>query len=84
MAQEKIEEFSTERLKKRKNLVLIVLVLLIAAVVLDGAAFIYDLISGNGFSFYLFLPVIVCFFFVIIMYKGLKKIKEELTKRKDN
>ena len=59
------------------------LVILIAAVVLDGAAFIYDLISGNGFSFYLFLPVIVCFFFVIMMYTGLKRINEELAKRKD-
>ena len=83
MAKEKLEEFSTERLNKRKKLVSVILVLLIVAAVLDGALFIYDLITGNGFETYLFVSTIMCFGFAIFMYKGLKNINKELARRND-
>lgn len=82
MAQEKIEEFSLERLLKRKRLVLAVIVILIIAFVLDGAMVIYDLIAGKGFSVYLFIPAMVCLGFALLMYAGLRSINRELAKRK--
>jgi hypothetical protein len=84
MANEKIEEFSTERLNKRKKFVSILLVILIAAAVLDGAAIIFDLITGDGFETFLFIPAIVCSGFAIYMYMGLKNVNKELAHREDN
>ncbi len=81
MEKEKIEEFSLERLIKRKKLVLAVLVLLILAFILNGALVIYDLIAGNAFSVHLFVSAIVCFGFAFLMYSGLRNINKELTKR---
>jgi len=84
MAKENIEEFSTIRLNKRKKLVSVIFVLLIVATVLDGAMFIYELITGNGFETNLFIAAIVCLGLAILMYSGLKKINEELARRNDN
>jgi hypothetical protein len=84
MAKEKIEDISTEKLIKRKKFASILIVILIAVAVLDGAAVIYDLIVGDGFEIYLFVPAIACFVIAIPMYMGLKKINEELARRKDN
>jgi ABC-type lipoprotein release transport system permease subunit len=81
MAREQLEDISAERLIKRKKTASILLVILIAAIVLDSAALIYELILGNGFQTYLFVPAVSCFVIAIIMYSGLKKIKEELAKR---
>ena len=81
MAREQLEDIGAERLIKRKKTASILLVILIAAIVLDSAALIYELILGNGFQTYLFVPAVSCFVIAIIMYSGLKKIKEELAKR---
>jgi hypothetical protein len=81
MAREQLGDYSTERLIKRKKTASILLVILIAAIVLDSAALIYELILGNGFQTYLFVPAAACLVIAIIMNSGLKKIKEELAKR---
>jgi ABC-type lipoprotein release transport system permease subunit len=81
MAREQLEDIGAERLIKRKKTASILLVILIAAIVLDSAALIYELILGNGFQTYLFVPAVSCFVIAIIMYSGLQKIKEELAKR---
>ena len=81
MAREQLEDIVAERLIKRKMTASILLVILIAAIVLDSAALIYELILGNGFQTYLFVPAVSCFVIAIIMYSGLQKIKEELAKR---
>jgi ABC-type lipoprotein release transport system permease subunit len=81
MAREQLEDIVAERLIKRKKTASILLVILIAAIVLDSAALIYELIFGNGFQTYLFVPAVSCFVIAIIMYSGLQKIKEELAKR---
>ena len=81
MAREQLEDIVAERLIKRKKTASILLVILIAAIVLDSAALIYELILGNGFQTYLFIPAVSCFVIAIIMYSGLQKIKEELAKR---
>ena len=83
MAKEKIEDISTQKLLRRKKLTSTLLVLLIAATVLNGAGVIYELIIGNGFNINLFIPAIVCFGFALYMYKGLKNINKELARRKD-
>ena len=81
MAREQLEDISAERLIKRKKTASILLVILIAAIVLDSAALIYEFILGNGFQAYLFVPAVACLVIAIIMNSGLKKIKEELAKR---
>jgi hypothetical protein len=81
MAREQIEDISIERLIKRKKIASTLIVILIAAIVLDSAALIYELILGNGFQTYLFFPAGACLVIAIILYSGLKKIKEELAKR---
>ena len=83
MAPEKIEDFSIERLNKRKKVLSVLLVILIAAVVLDSAAIIYDFVKGNGFDLSLFVPAIVCLGFSVLFYTGLKKINAELARRND-
>ena len=83
MAREQLEDISAERLIKRKKTTSILLVILIAAIVLDSAALIYELILGNGFQTYLFVPAGACLVIAVIMNSGLKKIKEELANRQN-
>ena len=83
MAKDNLEDIGTEKLKKRKNFGSILLVILIAAAVLDGSVVIYDLIIGNGLETYLIVPAIACFVISIPIYMGIKKINEELARRDD-
>lgn len=81
MAQQNIEEFSLERLLKRKRLIVAVLVILAIAFVLDCALLIVNLIAGKGFCVYLFVPAMACGVFALLMYAGLNNINRELAKR---
>ena len=72
---------TTKQLQKRKKYAYIFLVILIAAVVLDGSALIYNLIIGKGFFNALFVAAAACVVIFIPIYLGKKKIEGELKNR---
>ena len=84
MGNKKLEKFTTEKLRSRKKIASILIVILIAAAVLDVSVLIYSLIIGKGFNISLIVPATACFVISIPMYLGKKKIEEELTKRENN
>ena len=84
MEKGKDANLKTKQLQKRKKYASILLVLLIAAVVLDGSALIYNLVIGNGFINTLFVPIAACIVIFIPIYMGKKKIEGELKNREDN
>jgi hypothetical protein len=71
------------QLQKRKKYASILLVILIVAVVLDGAALIYKLLIGKGFINALFVLIVACIVIFIPIYLGKRKIEGEL-KNRDN
>ena len=81
MEKEKHTNLTTEQLQRRKMYASILLWILIAAIVLDGSALIYNLIIGKGFNNVLFVPVAACIVIFIPIYTGKKKIEGELKNR---
>jgi hypothetical protein len=77
-------DLTAKQLLKRKKYASILLVILIAAVVLDGAALIYNLVIGKGFINTLFVLITACIVIFIPIYLGKRKIEAELKKREDN
>ena len=84
MEKGKFANLTTKQLQKRKKCAFILLVILIAAVVLDGSVLIYNLIIGKGFFNSLFVAAAACIVIFIPIYMGKKKIEEELKNREDN
>jgi uncharacterized membrane protein len=84
MEKGKYANLTTKQLQKRKKYAFILIVILIAALVLDGSALIYNLVIGKGFINVLFVPVAACIVILIPIYMGKKKIEEELKNREDN
>ena len=84
MEKGKSADLTTKQLQKRKKYASILLVILIAAVVLDGLALIYNLIIGKGFFNALFIAAAACVVIFIPIYLGKKKIEGELKNREDN
>ena len=84
MEKEKFANLTTKQLQKRIKYAFILLVILIAAVVLDGLALIYNLLIGKGFFNTLFVAAAGCIVIFIPIYIGKKKIEEELKNREDN
>jgi hypothetical protein len=81
LPKEKLEELSTERLKKRKKLVVITLTIVTSAVVLSAASLVYLIITGDLDNITFLIPGMICLFFIPLNYVGLKKISAELNKR---
>jgi hypothetical protein len=84
MEKGKFGNLTTNQLQKRKKYAFILLVILIAAVVLDVSALIYILVIGKGFYNALFVTAAACFVIFIPIYIGKKKIEGELKNREDN
>ncbi len=84
MEKGKSANLTTKQLQKRKKYASILLVILIAAIVLDGLALIYNLIIGKGFYNALFVAAAACVVIFIPIYLGKKKIAGELKNREDN
>jgi hypothetical protein len=84
MEQGKFAHLTTKQLQKRKKYTLILLMILIAAVVLDGSVLVYNLIIGKGFSNALFVAAAACLVVFIPIYLGKKKIEVELKNRGDH
>jgi len=75
---------TTNQLQKRKKYAFILLVILVAAVVLDVSILIYVLVIGKGFNNALFASAAACIVIYIPIYIGKKKIVEELKNRENN
>jgi hypothetical protein len=82
MEKEKYANLTTKQLQKRNKYASILLMLLIAAVVIDGSVLIYNIVIGNGFINTLFVPIAACIVIFIPIYMGKKKIEGELKNRK--
>ena len=67
-----------KQLQKKQKYASILLVILFAAVVLDGSVLIYNLVMGKGFIYTLFVPAAACLVIFIPIYIGKKKIEGEL------
>jgi hypothetical protein len=76
-------DFSTNQLQNRKKYAFILLVILIAAVVLDVSALIYILVIGKGFNNVLLVTATACIVIFIPIYMGKKKIEGELKNREN-
>ncbi len=83
MAKDKLTDFTTDQLKKRKRTTSIFIILLIAATLLSLGALLYDNIWGNATETYLVAPAGMCILIAILLSQGLKKINKELVERKD-
>jgi len=84
MEKGKFANLTTKQLQKRKKYASILLMILIAAVVLDGFALIYNLVIGKGFYNALFAAAAACVVIFIPIYLGKKKIEGELKNREGN
>ena len=81
MAKGDLSELTTIQLKRRKRTSSILIVILIAASVLNVGLLLYDNIWGIGTETFLAAPAIMCVLLAIIMGQGLKKINKELAER---
>jgi hypothetical protein len=84
MEKEKSGNLTINQLQKRRKYAFILLVILIAAVVLDVSALIYILIIGKGFNNALFVTAAACIMIFIPIYMGKKKIEGELKNKENN
>lgn len=84
MEKGEITNLTIKQLQKRKKYATILLVILIAAIVLDGSALIYNLVIGKGFINALFVAATACIVIFIPIYMGKNKIEGELKNREDN
>ncbi len=84
MEKGKYTNLTTKQLQNRKKYASILLVILIAAVVLDLSILIYLLIIGKGFNNTLFVSAAACIVILIPIYIGKKKIEGELKNRENN
>jgi TM2 domain-containing membrane protein YozV len=84
MEKRKYANLTTKQLQKRKKYATILLVILIAAAMIDGFALIYNLAIGKGFINSLFVSAVACIMIFLPIYMGKKKIEEELKKREEN
>ena len=81
MPKEKLEDFSIEKLNRREKLIVIVLTLVTIAAILDVTTLVYLIIIKDLSDISFLIPGLICIFFVLYFYVGLKKINAELKKR---
>ena len=81
MPKEKLEDFSIEKLIKRKRLIVTTITIVTAAVILDVATFVYLIIIRNLNDLTFLFPGLLCIPFMLFFYAGLKKVNSELNKR---
>ena len=84
MEKGKFANLTTKQLQKRKKYAFILLVILVAAVVIDLSVLIYILAIGKGFYNALFVAAAACIVIFIPIYIGKKKIEGELKNREGN
>ena len=81
MEKGKYAGFTTNQLQKRKKYASVLLMILIAAIVIDGLILVYGFVTGDGFINALFAAVVACFVIFIPIYISKKRIERELKTR---
>ena len=82
MAKEKLEDISLDRLRKRKKISVVLLWVLIGAAILNIIAFLVDFIRGKQLDTTGLIVASPCLIFALYFYLGIKKINEEISRRK--
>ena len=82
MAKEKLEDFSLDKLKKRKKISVVLLWVLIGVVILSIIIMLRDFIGDKQLNIALLGSASPCLFFALYFYAGIKKINGEISRRK--
>ena len=81
MAQEKLEDLSVEVLKKRKNFAAILIGVMIGIILVNIVLLVTSLAGDKKITYTVYVPGLILIFFIVIMYNGIKKINQELSRR---
>ena len=82
MAKEKLEDLSLDTLRKRKNISVVLLCVLIGVVILSIIILLRDFIGEKQLNYSLLGGASPCLFFALYFYLGIKKINGEISRRK--
>ena len=82
MAEEKLEDLSLDKLRKRKNISVVLLCVLIVSVILSIVILLRDFIGEKQLNYSLLGVASPCLFFALYFYLGIKKINGEISRRK--
>ncbi len=82
MAKEKLEDISLDKLRKRKNIALLLLCLSIGVAILSIITMLVDFIREKQLDTALLISTSPCLFFALHFYLGIKKINGEISRRK--
>ncbi len=82
MAKEKLEDLSLDKLRKRKNISVVLLCVLIGVVILSIIILLRDFIGEKQLNYSLLGVTPPNLFFALYFYLGIKKINGEISRRK--
>jgi hypothetical protein len=82
MAKEKLGDLSLDKLRKRKKISVVLLWVLIGVSILSIIILLRDFIGGEQLNYSLLGGASPCLFFALYFYLGIKKINEEISRRK--
>jgi len=82
MAKEKLEDFSLDKLRKRKKITFVLLCLMIGVAIVSIIVSLVNFIGEKQLDTGVLIGLFVCLFFGIFFYKGIKKINGEISRRK--
>jgi len=82
MAEQKLEDLSLDRLRKRKKISVVLLWVLIGVAILSIIIMLRDFIGGKQLNYSLLGTGTPCLFFALYFYFGIKKINGEFSRRK--
>ena len=82
MAKEKLEDFSLDKLRKRKKVTFVMLCLMIGVSIVGIIVLLRDFIGDKQLETTLLISTSPCLFFALYFYLGIKKINGEISRRK--
>ena len=82
MAQEKLEDRSLDKLRKRKKITFVMLCLIIGVAIVSIIVSLVNFIGEKQLDNGVLIGLFGCLFLSIFFYKGIKKINGEISRRK--
>ena len=82
MAKEKLEDFSLDKLRKRKKITFVMLCLMIGVAIVSIIVSLMNFIGEKQLDIGVLISLFVLLFFSIFFYRGIKKINGEISRRK--
>ena len=82
MAKEKLEDLSLDKLRKRKNIAVVLLWVLIVTAILNIVILFRDFIGKKQLNYSLLGVAFLCLFFALYFFLGIKKVKGEISRKK--